>query len=273
MNRLAWIVAAIALGCGSDPQPNGADAGSDVNADVPTHCVVDFPCSNPWACADSTHWVEMQSVAKPPCTGLMCESTGVTHACDPGLECVMDAPPGTSAPCAYGGQDGCLPADAGAFSPSPMATPPTKQPGVCTTTQVQQAWSFCLDPTTYDATKCTSFGQLNKACIQCLAGTVTVAGSSFVPNVGGCYALLDGASAPGSCAALDDANMQCAAAACVGGCSSWPDAFEACVLASRTSACASFPICNADAGASYATCEPTSVKDFFLGFGEALCGP
>ncbi len=271
MTRLGWM-ALLVLGCGSDP-PATSDAGADASSDVTQPCAVDFPCANPWACSDSTHWTPMQSVGKPPCTGLMCVSAGTPQACAPGLMCVTDAPPGNSPPCAYDGHYGCLPADAGAFSPTPIDPAPTRQQGACTTTQVQEEWSFCLDPTTYDATKCGSFAQLYKGCAQCLAGTVTLMGSNAVPNVGGCYAVLDGTSAPGSCAAQGDANMQCAVAVCNDGCGAWPDAFESCVLAARTTACNGFPICAADAGASYATCEPTSVKDFFLAFGEALCGP
>lgn len=278
MHRLARVVTLLAIGCGSDPQNNVADAGSDVTADVTKSCSVDFPCANFWSCADSTHWVEMQSVAKPPCSGLMCESTGVMHACDPGLECVADAPPNSAKPCAYGGQDGCLPADAGAFSPQPMGAAPTKQTGACTSTLITEFWTYCLDPTTVDVTKCTSLGNLYKACAQCMQSTLTVIDTgnqyfAWAPNVGGCYALLDGTSGPGSCAALDDANMQCAIAACKDGCALSPDALQSCVLGSRKTTCAAFPICDGEAGASYATCEPNSAKDFVIGFGAALCGP
>ena len=273
MRRLAWIV--VAIGCGNGPQTTGADAGADVTGIEHPPCVVDFPCANPWRCVDSTHWVEMKSVSKPPCTGLTCESNGVTHACDPGLECVDDAPPGNSPPCSYGGHYACSPADVPTFSPQPIGPTPTKQPGACDSmATIAQFWSSCIDPTTSDTTQCTSLDNLHSSCGQCLIPTIMQSASlgDHGPNVGGCYALLDGTSAAGSCAALDDTNMQCAMISCAG-CDPWPDDFTTCVLAARTTKCASYSICSSDAGASYATCEPTSMKDFFIAFGAALCGP
>jgi hypothetical protein len=279
MHRLLYVACLGALACGSGSETGGADAGSapDVSSDVPQHCVVDFPCDVPWSCSDSTHWVEMQSVAKPPCTGLTCESTGVTHECDPGLECVTDPNDDKKDPCAYGGHDGCLPADEGAFSPPPIDAP-VKQQGVCDDATIQLFWSQCVDTTTADQAKCNAVANGNPSCSQCLSRTFTWVPTTnsevqSFPNVSGCYATLEGTSAPGSCAARADARLQCAIASCAA-CEAWADdAFETCVDAATAGACAAFATCDADAGAAYATCEASSSKDFFLGFGEALCGP
>lgn len=275
MHRLAWVWL-LALGCGSGGETSGTDAGTDVTTDASQHCVVDFPCSNPWQCTDSTHWVEMHSVAKPPCSGLTCESTGVMHACDPGLECVSNAPPSSQAPCAYGGVEGCMPGDAGAFTPKPLGPAPTRQADACDQTTIEQFWVRCLDPSTYDEASCTYWRDNHQACSTCLEPTLAVAPSdvqnqypTLIPNVGGCYALL-GAS---DCASSDDANMQCAVAVCTSGCQDDPVAYATCIYAARTTTCASFPICDADAGSAYATCESQTTKDFFIAFGEALCGP
>lgn len=270
------VVCLGALACGSGSETAGADAGSDVSNDVTKACVVDFPCNEPWSCSDSTHWVEMHSVPKPPCSGLTCESTGVTHACDPGLECVKNPPLNSKEPCAYGGVEGCNAADAGAFTPTAMGAAPARQPSACDQVGIEQFWSRCLDPATYDATSCAYWQSHYAPCIACLASVLVIAPSdvqnqypTFVPNVGGCYSVA-GAS---SCASLDDANMQCAIAVCEAGCQYDPAAYTQCIYAARTTSCASFPICDADAGSAYATCEPKTTKDFFIAFGEALCGP
>jgi hypothetical protein len=280
MKRGPLIAMSFVCGCSSDPVAS-PEAGVDASADVAQEaapCVNDFPCANPFSCLDSTHWTEMKELPHAPCIGLICTSTGKYHACDPGLECIHQPAAGSAVACAYGGRDGCLPADAGAFTPKPIGAAPTKQAGACTTTSIDAYWTACLDPTTRDDTKCTTFSNANKTCSQCLAQTATVVDLgtqqfAWVPNVGGCYALLDGTSASGSCAALDDANMQCAIAVCKDVCSMFPDGLEACALGSRTSACKAFSICDGEAGASFATCEPTTAKDFVTSFGAALCGP
>jgi hypothetical protein len=263
-----------ALACGSGSETGGPDAGSDVATDSTKPCAVDFPCAQPWACIDSTHWVETKSIPQPPCSGLICVSTGVTHACDQGLECATDPTAYASAPCAPSGHDGCWP-DAGTFTPQLAAPPPVKQQGVCDDTTIQQVATLCVDPTTSDGAKCAALTQVHEACVQCLSATftpvvTTTEGQDVVPNIAGCYAVLDGTSAPGSCAALADTNVQCAVAACEA-CEQWSDAFPTCFASARTTACAAFPTCGVDAGTS-ATCE-ASPKDFFIGFGEALCGP
>jgi len=281
MKRSSLVAILCLLGCGSDPQPgldSGADDASDAAAEAEP-CHVDFTCKNPFSCLDSTHWTEMKDLPHPPCTGLICTSTGKYHACDPGLECIHQPPPGSSVACAYGGVDGCMPAsDAGAFSPKPIGTAPTKQTGACTTTVIAQYWTSCLDPTTRDDTKCAAFNTSNASCSSCIAQVATIVDLgtqqfAWVPNVGGCYAVLDGTSASGSCAALDDANMQCAVAVCKDNCKTTPEGVQACALASRTKACSAFSICDGEAGASFATCEPTTAKDFVTNFGAALCGP
>lgn len=282
MKGLGFVAAACVLfACGSDaPNPDG-DAGVDAGADVADEaepCHVDFACKNPFSCIDTTHWTEMKELPHAPCTGLICTSTGKYHACDPGLACVHQPEAGSSIACAYGGEDGCLPADAGAFAPKPIGTAPAKQQGACTATLIDQYFTACLDPTTRDDTKCSTFDTANQACGQCMAQTATVVDLgtqqfAWAPNVGGCYAALDGTSASGSCAALDDANMQCAVAVCKDGCKAYPDGFNACAIGSRTSACKGFSICSADAGSSFATCEPANAKAFVTAFGAALCGP
>ena len=173
----------------------------------------------------------MKELPHAPCTGLICTSTGKYHACDPGFACVHQPEAGSSIACAYGGEDGCLPADAGAFAPKPIGTAPSKQQGACTTTLIDEYFTACLDPTTRDDTKCSTFDTANQACGQCMAQTATVVDLgtqqfAWAPNVGGCYAALDGTSASGSCAALDDANMQCAVAVCKDGCKAYPDRYE-----------------------------------------------
>jgi hypothetical protein len=279
MHRLAWIVGSLVFACGGGSEGSNADAGSDASVDVVHEPIIacDFPCFVPWSCIDSTHWVEMQTYVPPNCnSGAMCKSTGITHACDPGLTCVTDPPPSSKVPCAYGRVEGCMPGDAGAFTPDAMAAAPTRQVGVCDQTTIEQFWVRCIDPTTKDESSCTYWSTNNKACGTCLGPTLSVAPSDVqnqyptpVPNVGGCYALL---GAP-ACASADDANMQCAIAACTNGCQDDPNAYAACIIGARTTTCASFPICDADAGSAYATCEPKTTKDFFIAFGEALCGP
>lgn len=271
---MAWVWL-LALGCGSGSETS-SDAGPDASADVKQSCAVDFPCSASWACTDSTHWVGVHSVAKPPCSGLTCEPTGETGVCDPGLECVSTTGASPVDRCAYGGLDGCLPGDAGGFTPTALGPVPAKQPNACDQTTIEQFWARCLDPTTYDEASCTYWQNNHHDCATCLGPTLIVAPSdvqnqypTLVPNVGGCYALL-GAS---TCASSDDANMQCAMAVCTKGCQDDPSAYAKCIQAARTTACASFPICDADAGSAYATCEPKTTKDFFIAFGEALCGP
>ena len=280
MKRWTWLTLPLVVGCGTDPQP-GLDAAVDASADVAAEaapCVVDFVCKNNWSCLDSTHWTEMKDLPHPPCTGLICTSTGKYHACEAGLECIHQPEAGSPIACAYGGRDGCLPADAGSFVPQAIGAAPAKQAGTCTSTTIDQYWTACLDPAARDDTKCTSFKNGNATCEQCMAQAITIVDLgtqqfAWVPNVGGCYALLDGSSASGSCAALDDANMQCAVAVCKDACKSFPDGFEACALGSRKSSCKAFSICDGEAGASFATCEPTTAKDFITNFGTALCGP
>lgn len=274
---MACWVGVLAVGCGGGGQGT-SDAGSDVSADVAyeAHIACDFPCFVPWSCSDSTHWVEMQTVVPPYCnSGAMCQSTGVTHACDPGLECVKDAPSGSKAPCAYGGVEGCTFGDAGTLTSDAMAPAPTRQVGVCDQTSIDQFWARCFDPTTRDDASCTYWSNNNKACGTCLEPVLMVAPSeaqlqypTFVPNVGGCYTLFGDST----CASSADANMQCAMTTCMAGCQDDPVAFSACIQAARTAACSAFSTCGSDAGA-FAICEAPSEKDFFSGFGEALCGP
>jgi hypothetical protein len=277
MHRLAWLVSVLAVGCGGGGEGSsdaGADGASDVTHEKQLAC--DFPCRVPWGCIDSTHWVEMQSWTPPGCSsGQMCKSTGITHACDLGLECVQNPPPQSTVPCAYGGIEGCMPGDAGTFAPDAMAPAPLRQVGACDQVGIDQFWSRCLDPSTYDATACAYWQTNYKTCIACLGQTLVASAWSTdqnpapVANVSGCYAFFGDTS----CASKVDANMQCAAAVCKAGCETDAKAYAACITAARTTACASsFPLCDADAG-SYATCEAPSLKDFFTAFGEALCGP
>ena len=277
--RLAWVVSVVALACGGGGSGGSTDAGSgsDVVNDKTKPCAVDFPCSAPWACTDATHWMEVHSVAKPPCSGLTCEGTGVTGACDPGLECVStsDKALHPTDRCAYGGVDGCLPGDASAFVPtSTTITAPTRQPNVCDQTSIEQFWARCFDPTTRDDASCTYWQQHNAACGACVGQTLVAAPwdiqnlNALVPNVAGCYA----ASGDATCASMADANMQCGVAVCNAGCSSDANGYAACIQAAAKTACSSFPLCGADAGA-FGICEAPSEKDFFVGFGEALCGP
>jgi len=274
MHRLAWVWL-LALACGSGSETGGADAG-DSGSDVKKNVACDFPCRVDWACTDSTHWVETQTVTPSYCTsGAMCESTGVMHTCDPGLECVKDPAYGSKVPCAYGGVDGCMPGDAGTFTPDAMAPPPTHVPNACDQPTIDQFWLRCYDATTRDDASCTYWQQHNTACGNCLAQTLIAAPwdsqsqtPALLPNVAGCFA----AAGDPTCASKADANMQCAIAVCNAGCANDPSATAACVQAAAKTACSSFATCDADAGAS-ATCEVPSLKDFFSSFGEALCGP
>jgi hypothetical protein len=280
---VAWI--GLVVACGSS-QDTSTDAGAEASSGAHPVCVADFPCFRPWSCVDATHWIaqETQScetVCPTPCDGATCASVGDAQACPAGTSCID--PQSTAADyagpfCAVGGAAGCAPAEESSFVPQPTTAPP-RQVGVCTNVAVEQFWSRCVDPSTADANACAYWEGQYAACEACLGPMfeyVPFTSQGFVAsfqNVSGCYATLDGTVAPGSCAALEDANLQCAIASCSSVCSTDEATFDACIALARTTTCSAFPRCDADAGASYAACSGSSPGVFYVTFGEALCGP
>ncbi len=279
------------IGCGDDSSHAGPpDGGSDATGDVhQVGCIADFPCSEPWSCGDSTHWVAMETlscdhICSKPCSGLTCgESDAGWQSCPAGLECIdpytIQIADYAGPFCAFGGVAGCTPVDESGFTPQPMTAAPPKLPA-CTDVGVEQFWSRCFDPATQSEASCAYWRAQFKSCGDCLAPVLSPYEEqssqtlTLFPNVSGCYAVLDGATSKGSCADLASSSMQCAIAACSMGCDMNPDAFVACAANARTSRCGTFPTCSADAGSSYAICEAPKLGDFYVGFGKALCvGP
>lgn len=279
-------LAAALLACSSgDGGQSDASAGPDATGTgdaggAPRICNVDFPCRDAYQCTDKTHWVALQTqdchvqCGPGPCNGASCGTTGEAQACPAPLQCAApdqgdfaDA----SVRCTYGGIPHCVPADESGYVPPATPAAPAKQPGVCADADIEQAWS-CMGVNT---PSCTSWNGAHAACVSCLGyGAFTapkVGGMIGLLNRRGCYAVLEGTIAPGSCAALESASQECSADACAS-CVSSPEDFLACVAAARTTSCASFPTCDADAGA-FATCEIADEHDFYVTFGKALCGP
>src|SRR5207302_10050248 len=161
-----------------------------------------------------------------------------------------DAPSGAQQPCAYGGLEGCMPGDAGAFVPMPTAAPPNRIANACDQVAIEQYWSRCLDPSTYDAGACTYWKNKYAACITCVSRVLVVApwsvddqNPTLIADVAGCY----GFFGDSACASKSDANMQCAAAVCKDACQNDAKAYAACAAGAVATSCSTFPRCDANA--------------------------
>jgi hypothetical protein len=245
-----------------------AKPSAPVDAGIPT-CVDPQPCSSPWRCTDDTHWSAEES---GPCPA-ECHDVGDLQTCPPDTACV-DL--GSPVPCAIGGIGDCLPDDEAQFVPPPMASPPVRQMGACTDAEVEQLFAHCYG-SLLGMGDCEIVREQDPTCTTCLEPVLfqpQEGSSEYAANAGGCFAFLDQSTAPGSCAALADAQIECAFAACAyTPCGTTRAAFASCIDYARANTCSAFAPCAPDASASWAICEAPALQDFYIGFGEVLCGP
>jgi hypothetical protein len=151
---------------------------------------------------------------------------------------------GMSTPGASGmsGSAGASTASAGTTGATPCSTPtldgyaPTwtpphaPMPGACTAQQVTTQSTVCLfNSPTYDQAACHAFeiDDANQACLKCMFSSVGAAGSAavlvtgangWIPNTGGCTALLDGDTSDTSCGARRQAADLCFSTVCENAC-------------------------------------------------------
>jgi len=169
----------------------------------------------------------------------------------------------------------------------PQWMPPKAAPGACTQQQIEQEYSLCeRDSLDYSPAKCRAFDEdaANGACLGCLfsangdassGAILLMPGNGWLPNYGGCEALLDGDSSPTSCGARTQAASVCrdwsCRKACVG---PVPDAdWRACNVAARVVACFDYFDQDTCAGLPrYARCNQASFHDNFMAMGDVFCG-
>jgi len=161
-----------------------------------------------------------------------CSPVAVAPAAGGGTSCVADA-------------STCYPHDQTAFFPS--WAPPLAPSHVCSTEQIDDFWTSCLDPATADPSSCGIWRAADTTCYGCLVtsssapayGALVTFGPHLVSevNVAGCIALTERCNV--ACAQMVLADVECRQAACDGWC---PDqAVAACAdTADQCSTCSTY---------------------------------
>jgi hypothetical protein len=163
------------------------------------------------------------------------DSSDTAPAADAAMICDQKAAPGD------GGA--CLPELPSCWTPT--WRPPKSPVQACTDAQILEDLKRCHGDT-FDP-NCAVFERdpANSVCLGCILSTfdeptygavIVMSNNSFLSNIPGCMALLDGDSSDTGCGAKYQAYEQCTDAACASQCSTY-EAYSACWDAAGTSLC------------------------------------
>lgn len=182
------------------------------------------------------------------------DATDSTDSGDGGTCIIANAnttvPPHGGAACPGGGSGTCSPQDETTFNPTWV--PPSQQLHACTSAQIGDYYSNCLNPATVSVPGCNAWvsDNANAGCLSCLLTDSTSAqygvliafpGNQAALNVAGCIALAEPCNIP--CAKALLADIECKSAACnvTTNCASNPNANTACETAAEScTACSGY---------------------------------
>jgi hypothetical protein len=179
------------------------------------------------------------------------------------------------------------PNDGGACSPelptcwTPTWRPPKPLAHACTEAQILEDFQKCHGDTFNSDCDVFERDPANRACLGCLLSTfdepsygaiVILSNGSFLSNVAGCIALLDGDDSATGCGAKYQALQECSDAACASQCADY-QAYAQCYDAAETSLCTperEGAVCGRRP--SYDICTSYDMfEDYFVGMGKIFC--
>jgi hypothetical protein len=226
-------------------------------------------------------------------------SGDTNNGSDAGDSSIPDVAPDKKAPADVAqvdtGGGGCAPETTIDTSQIKFIPPITPLPNGCSDAQITGLWNACFG-TSATQTACTTFegAAANKTCVGCMLSTwgtstafgtlVAISGVDYA-NISGCIALETGDQSATSCAAKEQAVLNCEILACSPSCPKITDQttfkeWTTCTTAADNGVCKTYVdgVCNladagAEAGAAYQTCQNhQAFQDYYNALSPIFCG-